>query len=396
MTTGPVWADAGSILEAQPRLLVSSEAEDDDRFGTDIALADDLAALGASGVDGPTEDAGAVYVYRHNEGEWQESDVLRLENVGVKTRFGTALDLEDGWLAAGASGIYADKGAVYLYHENDGEWQQQTRLLPPDNTPQEVVFFGSSLDLHGETLVVGAPGYAGEAEETGLVMAYRRNGDGTWSDGTMLFPDAPLAGERFGSDVALDGERMLVGAAGTEGAVAAYLFEYRDGAWQQSARLSEDLGEDWAGYGEAVALHGDTALVAAQGATGDSGEPQGAVFAYTLNDGSWSRQAVLRSDAPARGDQFGVTLALDDGIALVAAPRDDATANDAGTVFLFSRDNDQWQLEGRLPRTDGGAYDNFGSGALVLDNGSAWVGTPAAESPHSDGIYTGTVTRYRP
>lgn len=392
---GSAWADAGALLAARPEVFAPAEVQDRDRFGAAVALAGNAAAVGATGDDGSTEDAGAVYLYERSEDGWLGQGVLRLENVGVGARLGAALDLDDGWLASGASGVHAGLGAVYLYRREGGAWREQTRLLPPGTERNGFEFFGSTLDLDAGVLVTGAPGHDGDGEDVGLVMAYRLTGDGTWTEEAALLPDAPVAGERFGTDVALDGNRLLVGAAGADDAEAAYLFEYRDGAWRQQARLSENLGEEGAGYGAAVALHGDTALVAARRAPGGSGEARGAVFAYVLRDGTWTRQGVLRSDAPGRGDQFGAALALGDGIALVSAPRDDAAADDAGAVFLFSREDGHWQLEGRLARTEAQAYDNFGE-ALALDDGNAWVGTPADLAPGSDGRGSGTVTRYHP
>lgn len=392
---GPVWADSGALLAARPQVFAPAEIQDRDSFGAAVALAGNAAAVGATGADGPTEDAGAVYLYRRGEDGWLEHGVLRLENVGVGARLGAALDMDDGWLAAGASGVHAGLGAVHLYREEGGAWREQTRLLPPGTERNGFEFFGSTLDLDAGVLVTGAPGHDGAGEDVGLVMAYRLKSDGTWAEDAPLLPEAPVAGERFGTDVALDGNRLLVGAAGADDAEAAYLFEYRDGAWRQLARLSENLGEEGAGYGAAVALQGDTALVAARRAPGESGEAQGAVFAYVLRDGTWARQAVLRSDAPGRGDQFGAAVALGDGIALVSAPRDDAAADDAGAVFVFKRGDGDWALEGRLARTEAQAYDNFGE-ALALDDGSAWVGTPADLAPGSDGRGTGTVTRYHP
>lgn len=397
LLTGPAWADADALLSAQPEILVRAEAQERHSFGSAIALNGDIAAVGAPGADGPTEDAGAVYLYKRGADGWQELDTLSLENVGVGASLGNSVDLEEGWLAAGASGLQSGRGAVYLYREAGGVWQEQARLLPPATDGNGFASFGSALDLDAGTLAAGGPGHDGESKDAGLVMVYRLTDAGSWSEGTPLLPDAPVAGERFGSDVALDGERLLVGAAGVDDAEAAYLFEYRSGAWQQVARLTEELGESGGGYGAAVALQGDTALVGARRAPGDSGESEGAVFVYTLRDGTWSRQDVLYSHAPARGDQFGAALALDDRIALVAAPRDDAVADDAGAVFVFARADGSWQLKGRLPRTDdeADAYANFGS-VLELESGRAWVGTPNHQAPDSGVRGAGIVTRYEP
>lgn len=397
LITGPVWANDGAsaLLATQPQVLARAEPEERQAFGSSVALVGDMAAVGAPGTDGPTEDAGAIYLYQRSDNGWRESGMLGLENVGVGAGLGYAVDLDDGWLAAGASGVQNSRGAVYLYRQEGGAWQEQTRLLPPGTGSDGFGFYGATLDLDSGVLVAGAPGHDGEAEDAGLVMAYRLTDDGNWSEGTALLPDAPVAGERFGTDVALDGDRLLVGAAGADDAEAAYLFEYRNGAWQQVVRLSEELGEAGGGYGAAVALRGDSALVGARRAPDDSGESTGAVFAYALDDGSWSRQAVLRSDAPAPRDQFGAALALDDGLALVSAPRDDTGADDAGAVFVFARDDGQWQLEGRLPRNEPMPYANFG-GVVVLDNRRAWVGTPNDTAPDSDVRGAGILTRYHP
>ncbi|PLW81184.1 hypothetical protein CWI75_17275 [Kineobactrum sediminis] len=398
LLTGPVLAGSGAdaLLAAQPQLLVRAEPQARQAFGSAVALAGDIAAVGAPGNDGPTEDAGAIFLYQRSDNGWQENGMLSLENVGVGAGLGYAVAVEDGWLAAGASGIQSGRGAVYLYREEGGAWQEQARLLLPGRSRNGFEIFGSALDLDAGVLVAGAPGHDGEAKNAGLVMAYRRTDDGSWTEGTALLPDVPVAGERFGTDVALDGGRLLVGAAGMDDAEAAYLFEYRNGAWQQVARLSEELGEKGGGYGAAVALQGDTALVGARRAPDDSGESRGAVFAYTLGDGGWTRQAVLHSDAPARGDQFGAALALDHGVALVSAPRDDAGADDAGAVFVFARDDGHWQLKGRLPRTEPASYANFGDGFVVLDGGRAWVGSPNDSAPDSDVRAAGVVTRYHP
>lgn len=120
-----------------------------------------------------------------------------------------------------------------------GQWQEQIRLLPPEGDRYGFGSFGSALDLDEGVLVAGAPGHDEEAKDAGLVMAYRL----TDEEGTALLPGVPVAGERFGTDLALDGERLLVGAAGVDAAEAAYVFEYRNGTWRQVVRLSEKLGE---------------------------------------------------------------------------------------------------------------------------------------------------------
>jgi hypothetical protein len=77
----------------------------------------------------------------------------------------------------------------------------------------------------------------------------------------------------FGCSVALEGSRIVVGAPAYsffEGG-AAYLFNYRDGSWEQTTRLlSSDL-EDDDELGGAVAISDGTIFIGAPGDENDTG-----------------------------------------------------------------------------------------------------------------------------
>lgn len=386
-----VLADPAGLLAARPVAWSSADAADSDRFGAAVALDADRVAIGATAVDVPTDGAGAVYVFDRDGAGWQESAVLHLEGVGVDARFGSAVALEDDWLAAGGSGVYAGAGAIYLFQHEGEDWQQRHRFLLPES--QDFTFFGSTLDMNGEVLIAGAAGFDAGATDSGIVMLYERTEDGTWAESGQLQPENPEQGERFGSAVALHGNRAVVGA---DGAGAAYVFERNGDEWEQVAHLSEDVGER-GGFGASVALSDSMVLVGAPFAENASGESPGAAFLYAEQGGSWERQATLLSDAPGRSDQVGAAVALIDGMALVSSPRDDADADDGGAVLVYAPDGGNWAFTGRLSSPDPGAYDEFGrSLAVDAEAGVALVGTPEDAVPGgNDGEYPGTVTAFQ-
>lgn len=385
-----VAADPSKLLAAQPHVWAPADAADDDSFGSSVDLDANLAAIGAMGVDIPTDGAGAVYLFEHTGNAWQETTVLRPEGVGVDAYFGSDVALEGDWLAVGGSGVYAGAGAIYLFRHNGDDWQQQKRFLLPES--QDFTFFGSALDMEEGRLVAGAPGYDAGDSDSGIVMIYERKEDGSWSEAGQLQVDNPQEGGRLGSAVSLLGDRALVGA---DGADAAYLFERRQGEWSQVARFSENGGER-SGFGASVSLTGKEVLIGAPFAKNAAGETQGTAFLYKEQNGGWTQQARLQSDTPNRSDQFGSAVALTDGMALVSSPRDDVEARDAGALYVYARDDGNWTLSGRLSLPNTNEYDEFGrSLAVDADAGTAIVGTPSDAAPGTTDSYPGTVTGYR-
>lgn len=384
-------ADPASLLAAEPAVWSPTGVADKDHFGTAVAIDGQRMAVGATGVDKPKDGAGAVYLYERSGTEWQQAAALQLGNdIGVQTQLGAAVALEGDWLAAGAPGVYAGEGAVFLYGRDGNEWQQEHRFLPPGS--QDFTGLGSNLDMDNGRLIAGVPGFDGDAKDSGMVLLYELTDGDEWVASGQLQPDAPGEGERFGSDVALHGNLALVGAHGVS---AAYLFEQRDDQWVQVARFSEAVGELRGNFGDSVALAGNTLLIGAPFADTEKGERQGAAFLYTREGDDWALQATLHSDNPNRGDQFGRGVALRDGMALVTSPRDDADERDAGAVLVFGRGDGDWTIKGRLARPEPASYDEFGR-ALAMDaeSGTVLVGTPS-DAVTDEEAYTGSVAAYR-
>ena len=136
--------------------------------------------------------------------------------------------------------------------------------------------FGSIIARDGERIIIGAPDDAG----TGRAYIYILQA-GKWSLEAILSPNGQPRSNRsldFGLSVALDGERALVGAPGAD---VAYVFEYVAGTWRESALL-ETVHQSR--VGAAVGLHGATAVV---GASPLSDRP-GFVEIFNFDTGTWT------------------------------------------------------------------------------------------------------------
>lgn len=145
-------------------------------------------------------------------------------------------------------------------------------LRPFDLHVHRNACLGDAVDIDGDRFVATFGTLA-------LARVYLFDG-ALWNIEDSIAPLLPeAASTAFGDSVAIDGLCILVGDGGADfteaGSGAAFLFE-RDGSqWVQQLNVGDSGGQLNDGFGEAVALQGDT-LVA--GADNDDG--RGAVFVF--------------------------------------------------------------------------------------------------------------------
>src|SRR4051812_17132764 len=88
-----------------------------------------------------------------------DDDFLRIELFpvlpGVDTQRGFAVAADGGWLAVGAP-LEGDGGAVHLFSWSGSRWEPETVLYP--DPPRAGARFGSALALRNGTLAVAALG----------------------------------------------------------------------------------------------------------------------------------------------------------------------------------------------------------------------------------------------
>jgi hypothetical protein len=109
-------------------------------------------------------------------------------------------------------------------------------------------YFGRSVAVEGETIVIGARGADGFVPESGAAFVFQRTG-GIWSEIAKLSADDGVGGDYFGESLAISGGTVVVGAnrdddAGTNSG-SAYVFREMSGTWQQVAKLTANDGEPY-------------------------------------------------------------------------------------------------------------------------------------------------------
>ena len=293
---------------------------------------------------------------------------------GDNGEFGASVAVEGDTALIGAPQADGSKGAAYIFRRIDGEWVRQQKLVPADRS--QILQFGIAVDLHNDMAIIGATGGENDSNP-GSAYIFSHSGTGWGESGRLVAYDA-RPGDGFGSAVALDEDRAIVGAryAGTgdlAGRGAAYVFSYFSGTWSLQGKLSATDGKPADDFGTAVALDGNTAVVGASMADIGSQTDQGAVYVYTY-DRRWSQRKKLIAFDGRASDYFGSGLDLDGDTILVGAWNKDVAPNAGqGAAYVYQGSGEVWNLQQKLTVNDGDDEDHFGR-SVALDGNSALIG----------------------
>jgi len=351
-----------------------------DQGGSAVALSVFGATVGAP-VDQTDAGIGAGTLSHFDDigGTWGERQRITSGNIGSNVQFGISVAVDADTAVVGARYLGSDTcygcGAAFVYHRSAGQWQLAStlRAAPLKND----AFFGSSVAVAGDQILVGAPNDGSFG--LGTVHRFTRNAD-AWIHAQRFEPTGPsIMG--FGSSIDFDGQHAIVGAptcfnevSGQVGGCA-FILDAQSGVLVQQARLQPASGEAAEQFGVAVAIAGDTALVGAHLHDGAASANAGAAFVFTEVAGSWTEQATLLAAGLAAGDEFGISVALSGDLAVVGAHRDDHVSGpvDAGSVYVFQGAGASWTELQQLTALGAAASDGFGR-AVALAGSRLLIG----------------------
>lgn len=227
-------------------VLTASNAEANDRLGSSVALSADGETLAAGAVRGPNA-GGAVYVFTRGGDSWHERAYLVGDNTEDNDNFGTtvALSADGTVLAAGADGegsaaigidgngfsnAASGSGAAYIFawDRDDQDWVQTTYIKSSNTGSGDSFGRSVSLSSDGRTLAVGAwyedsvsTGIDGPQDDdgvtsdTGAVYVFIQETSG-WTQHSYVKASNTGDDDLFGASIALsaDGFTLAVGASG--------------------------------------------------------------------------------------------------------------------------------------------------------------------------------------
>jgi hypothetical protein len=316
-----------------------SRISERDGFGGAVALdGPDRFAASAGGEDAAGFAVGAAYIFEHNGEAWHEVAEILPPIFEGHNGFGSAVALRGDTLAvSGPSFIVGEvaAGAVYIFREEDGRWEFKQLLVAPD--PRLGARFGNALALDGGWLMVGAPWDKELGHLAGAVYLYRRSAESDFKLVEKLPPPNPGDGPEFGWSLALDGATLAVGAPNSDGLFATqgavFVYRFLGEEWRLEQRLDHDpIGND--ALGASVAMRRDI-LVAGAPRHYIPERTYGAAYAFQRRpDGSWRQAAKLLPES--FGASFGWSTATDGASVIVGSPEETvggAPATGAAHIF---------------------------------------------------------------
>ena len=254
-------------------------------------------------------------------------------------QFGSAVAISDDTIVVGAQSDnhpgFSDSGSAYIFVGSGSTWTEQAKLVPSDAAGSNQI--GDSVDIDGDTVVLGAPVHTHGVSQSGSVYVFVRSGT-TWTEQAELLASAPVSLDRLGNAVGISGDTVVVGAeladnTGGAGAGSAYVYFRTGTTWsEQAVLIASDAGGGDA-FGSGVAVNGNTILVGAK--KEDDPISSGSLYVFVRDGTTWSEQQKVKASDADSLDEFGRAVALSGNTVLVGANLDDDLGASSGSAYVF-------------------------------------------------------------
>jgi len=372
-------------------------------FGRSVAVSGNWILVGQPGSEDPYIGAGGACAFNLGSATPTVPALLLDGPVAdVCFGFGESVAAGQGRLMVGAPRAGAERsylGRSYIFEPTSTTPDQPTATVN-QSSPARETHFGSVTAADGNLVVVGAPYDDSAGQDCGAVFVY------DWTQGPPSAPTAvlfsPEAGpyNHFGSSVAIDGTRVVVGVpqndSGASNSGRAYVFDLQGGSPSLVATLNNPSPAADDTFGGSVAIFGNRVLIGAH--RDDTGKSNsGAAYLFDLFSATPSVPvATILNPDPDTGDYFGAAVAMSGTRLAIGCPRESTVDDEAGRVYLYS-----------LPAAGAPAYlgfvqhpladsgDNFG-GSVALSSAYLAVGAfgddtdPAGDTDEETGSRTGS------
>lgn len=449
-TLSPILPSSSNIIIPTPHDLLlqnnyikASVSDKGDLFGFSLAVSDSTMVIGApsedsnsTGTNGNQKNnsgynSGAVYVFTKVGDDWRQQAYLKSSNSGLNDSFGYSVSIFEDTIVVGAPNEDSnsttvngsqnndkawDSGAVYIFTREKGVWRQKSYLKAPNAGFGDG--FGTSVSINGNNLVVGAPYEDGDfinkygeelldkKSDAGAAYIFNKSGE-DWVFQKHVYASNANPGDNFGHAVAIEGNRIVIGADkeggngkgiipnqddnSKLGAGAAYVFELQGNTWSQTKYLKASNADKYDRFGYSVSIAADNIAI---GAIGESSccivnenlqynnfvPNSGAVYVFNSSSGSWIQKAYLKASNTSAQYFFGHSVSISKDKLVVGSPQEASFAtgvngNDSnsfagysGASFIYTKSGDSWQLHTyvKASNTDGG--DMFGASTAIYKN----------------------------
>ena len=375
--------------------ITADDGASGDQFGVSVSIDGDYAVVGAFFDDDDGRESGSAYIFIRDGDDWTEQAKLTANDAAAGDQFGNSVSIDGDYAVIGARCNDDDgdnSGSAYIFIRDGDDWTEQAKLTANDAAAGDG--FGNSVSIDGNYAVVGAFFDDDDGEISGSAYIFIRDGDG-WTEQAKLTANDAAANDYFGISVSIDGDYVVVGAHGNDDdgreSGSAYIF-VRDGDdWTEQVKVTANDAAAGDSFGSSVFIDGDYVVIGAY-LDDDGGRESGSAYIFIRDGDGWTEQTKLTASDAAANDRFGVSVSISGDYAVVGAYLDDDDGNNSGSAYIFVRDGDNWTEQAKLTANDAAAGDEFGRSPLSISSNYAIVG---AVYNDDDGEQSGSAYIYQ-
>lgn len=207
-------------------ILTDPDGELEDEFGYSVAIYGDYAMVGAPYSDYDNGvNSGRVLFFERNGTSWTLKSTEEPDLPRSNDNFGYSCSMDGDYAVIGVPGDHftvSNQGSIYIMYNFNGDWSSPTSkyIVAHDATPPAgdglgPDAFGTSVDISGDKVIVGAPGHDTTdpstmewIEDNGAFYLYVRGAN--WTEWDTLPNSIVLeySSRYIGNKVAIDNDRI--------------------------------------------------------------------------------------------------------------------------------------------------------------------------------------------
>jgi hypothetical protein len=210
---GVSWSDPQKIV------IDAADRKANDKFGVSVAMSGNLAVAGAYQYNNMTE-GGKAYILKTVDGgtSWSVGTKLVSPDISPGDQFGYSVDIDGDRVIVGApwededvdglNNLY-NAGSAYIFTTSDGgdSWSSGFKVVSENRVSNN--YFGDKVAISGDQIAVAS--YKGDSH--GNVTLYSTSDDGTsWDFNSVVAANVPLSNDYFGGSLCMFGNSLMVGA----------------------------------------------------------------------------------------------------------------------------------------------------------------------------------------
>jgi FG-GAP repeat len=350
------------------------------KFGQEVSISGNYAVVGAEDDDkiGVAGGKGSASIYQFSNGIWTLMQKITDASGLYGDNFGSSVAISGNYILIGSKGrkVGANdyQGSVSVYTLSGGTWVNTQRLTDPSGIATS--FFGSSVSISGNYVIIGAPSTCCGVNIKGTACIYQL------LLGSFIFmqkiTDATGAiNDFFGSSVSISGNNVIVGSPGLNSNTgAASIYKLSSGTWALTNKFTGDnFGDE---FGASVSISGNNVFVGIPGDDFGSISNRGLVNNYQFINNNWVQaQYIYSNDVVTVGASFGSKVFISGNYAIISIP---GGGDELQGVTIYQRLGFVWQkvqyIKNPIPSTSNVSND-FGYSAAIDENTKRFmIGSP--------------------